>query len=341
MSVLRKCSGILVMAAATLFAASATIAAEYDDGLSNGYYQKLKGKKVAFVPITMGFDLTQGWYAAMKRQADELGYEIIVRDPNWSIDAGAQALSQLIDEKPDILIFHAIDMQAYNKLIKKAVDAGINVIQINLKSPNNGDAYVGGDWYRSSAMESDELIRLCSTEHGKNGKVAIIQGVPTGPANQIGQMAIQDKLKGRKDITIVADQAADWDATKAHNVAATVLKQHPDLCGFIGNWDNEDVGAAAAVKEAGLQGKVAVVTHGGGQQQAGCDNIANGNFTSYVKWDVRGQARDLNDTIKLLLQTKPKPGSSPFALYTPLEILTKDNLRPNSCWTLDEIKAGG
>ena len=154
-------------------------------------------------------------------------------------------------------------------------------------------------------------------------------------------MAIQDKLKGRKDITIVADQAADWDATKAHNVAATVLKQHPDLCGFIGNWDNEDVGAAAAVKEAGLQGKVAVVTHGGGQQQAGCDNIANGNFTSYVKWDVRGQARDLNDTIKLLLQTKPKPGSSPFALYTPLEVLTKDNLRQNSCWTLDEIKAGG
>ena len=92
-------------------------------------------------------------------------------------------------------------------------------------------------------------------------------------------------------------------------------------------------------RKPGLQGKVAVVTHGGGQQQAGCDNIANGNFTSYVKWDVRGQARDLNDTIKILLQTKPKPGSSPFALYTPLEILTKDNLRPNSCWTLDEIKA--
>jgi ABC-type sugar transport system substrate-binding protein len=331
---------MLGLAVMVLLAGTA-IAEEYNDGLSTAYYQKLRGKKVAFVPITMGFDLTQGWYAAMKRQADELGYEIIVRDPNWNIDAGAQALSQLIDEKPDILIFHAVDMQAYNKLIKKAVDAGINVIQINLKSPNNGDAYVGSDWYRSSAMEADELIRHCSTEHGKNGKVAIIQGVPTGPANQIGQMAIQDKLKDRKDITIVADQAADWDATKAHNVAATILKQHPDLCGFVGNWDNEDIGAVAAIKEAGLQDKVIVVTHGGGQQQAGCDNIANGNFTSYVKWDVRGQARDLNDTIKILLQTKPKPGSNPFSLYTPLEILTKDNLRPNSCWTLDEIKAGG
>lgn len=341
MSVLRKCSEIVVMATATLFAASATIAAGYDDGLSSAYYQKLKGKKVAFVPISMGFDLTQGWFAAMKREADKLGYEIIVRDPNWNIDAGAQALSQLIDEKPDILIFHPVDMQAYNKLIKKAGDAGINVIQMNLKSPNNGDAFVGEDVYQSSAVESDELIRLCSTDNGKNGKVAIIEGVATGAPNVIGQMAIQDKLKGRKDITIVADQPGDWDATKAHSVSATILKQHPDLCGFIGNWDNEDIGTAAAVKEAGLQGKVAIVTKGGGNQTAGCDNIANGNFTSYVKWDVRGQARDLNNAIKILLQTKPKPGSNPFALYTPLEILTKDNLRPNSCWTLDEIKAGG
>jgi ribose transport system substrate-binding protein len=341
MNMMKCCAGAIAVATAVLILGNLATAAEYDDGLSVGYYQKLKGKKVAFVPISMGFDLTQGWFAAMKRQADELGYEIIVRDPNWNIDAGAQALSQLIDEKPDILIFHPVDMQAYNKLIKKAVDAGINVIQLNLKSPNNGDAYVGADYYRADSLEADELIRLCSTDNGKNGKVAIIEGVPTGAANQIGQMAIQDKLKGRKDITIVADQAGDWDATKAHSVAATILKQHPDLCGFVGNWDNEDIGTAAAVNEAGLHGKVAIVTIGGGNRAAACDNIVNGNFTSYVKWDVRAQARDLNDVIKILLQTKPKPGSSPFALYTPLEIVRNDNLRPSSCWTLDEIKQGG
>jgi ribose transport system substrate-binding protein len=304
MNTLRRCTGVIAAAALFLFVGVA-MAAEFDDGMSVSYYQKLKGKKVGFVPVSMGFDLTQGWYAAMKRQADALGYEIIVRDPNWSVDAGAQALTQFIDEKPDILIFHASDMQAYNKLIKKAGDAGINVIQISLKSPNNGDAFVGADTYLTSAMEADELIRQCSTDTGKNGKVAIIQGLPTGAANQIGQMAIQDKLKGRKDITIVADQPADWDATKAHSVAATILKQHPDICGFVGNWDNEDIGVAAAIKEAGLQGKVALVTQGGGEQAAGCDNIANGNFTGYVKWDVRGQGRDLNDAIKILLQTKP------------------------------------
>lgn len=341
MSLLKKSIGAFAAAAAALMFAAPAMAEAFNDGLSKDYYEKLKGKKVAFVPISMGFDLTQGVYAAMKRQADELGYQIIVRDPNWNIDAGAQALSQLISEKPDILIFHAIDMQAYNRLIKRATDAGINVIQYNLKSPNNGDIYVGGDWYRSASLQADELIRLCSRDNGKNGKVAILQGVPTGPANQIGQMAIQAKLKGRKDITIVADQAADWDATKAHSVATTILKQHPDLCGFVGNWDNQDIGAAAAIKEAGLQGKVVLVTHGGGQQAAACENIANGNFTAYVKWDLRGQARDMNSAIKMLLQTKPKPGSAPFALYTPMEVLTKEKLQRNSCWTLDEIKQGG
>ena len=43
---------------------------------------------------------------------------------------------------------------------------------------------------------------------------------------------------------------------------------------------------------------------------------------------------DLNDAIKTLLQTKPKPGSAPFALYTPQELITKENLHPNTCWSL-------
>jgi ribose transport system substrate-binding protein len=338
MKVLTQCAKALAAVAATLVFIGTGTAGQFDDGLSVAYYQKLKGKKVGFVPATMGMDLSQGWYAAMKKQADELGYEIIVRDYNWNVDAGAQALNRFIDEKPDILIFHSLDMQAYNKLIKKAGDAGINVIQVSLKAPNNGDVLVGQDPYLSGSLQADAVINLCSTDHGKNGKVAIIQGVPTGPANQINQMALQDRLKGRKDITIVADQAADWDATKAHNIAATILKQHPDLCGFIGSWDNSDIGIAAAIKESGLQGKVAIVSLGGGAQAAGCDNVANGNYAAYVKFDVRTQGQDLNDAIKTLLQTKPKPGSNPYALYTPQEIITKDNLHPNTCWSLPDIK---
>ena len=165
-----------------------------------------------------------------------------------------------------------------------------------------------------------------------------MQGAVAAPASILMLQGIEDTLKSHPEIKVVSSQAADWDATKAHNIAATILKQHPDLCAFVGNWDNSDVGIAAAVKEAGLQGKVAVVTLGGGAQAAGCDNIANGNFTAYVKFDIRRMSADLNDAIKIMLQNKPKPGSAPFALYTPQELITKDNLRPDTCWTLADIK---
>ena len=119
--------------AALVGSQGAALAERPDDGLVFQYQKSLEGKKVAFVPISMGFDLTQGWMAAVQRDAERLGYEVIIRDPNWNIDAGAQALEQLISEKPDILIFHNNDTQAYAKLVQRAMGAGINVIQMNLK----------------------------------------------------------------------------------------------------------------------------------------------------------------------------------------------------------------
>ena len=43
-------------------------------------------------------------------------------------------------------------------------------------------------------------------------------------------------------------------------IAATLLKQHEDLCGFYGIWDGQDVGTAAAIREAGKTGKVVLTT---------------------------------------------------------------------------------
>jgi ribose transport system substrate-binding protein len=45
------------------------------------YYEKLKGKKVILVSLAMGFDLTEGWTAIMRRQAKDLGYIFKIRDP--------------------------------------------------------------------------------------------------------------------------------------------------------------------------------------------------------------------------------------------------------------------
>nr|WP_076694595.1 sugar ABC transporter substrate-binding protein [Salipiger abyssi] len=317
---------------------SPAVAERPDDGLYDLYEAAFEGKRVAFVPISAGYDLTQGWIAALERDAERLGYELQIRDPNWNIDAGAQALEQFIAEEPDILIFQNNDMHAYTKLVQRAMRAGINVIQMNLKTPVNSDAFIGGDWYKVGADVAKEGARMCGED--TSGKVAVLQGPVTSPPSLLGVAGIEDTLKDYPNITIVANQAADWDASKAHSIASTIIKQHGDLCAFIGLWDNQDIGAAAAVREAGLQGKVKVVTEGGGNQKSGCDNISNGMFASYVKVDTRDQAKQLASVVETLLQTNPEPGSAPFGLYTANTLLTPETVTASSCWTVEQIQAG-
>lgn len=333
----------IAAAAILLTAVASTVPAQAQDSDSPApaYYSALKGKKIGFVPISMGFDLTQGWLAGMKRQAHELGYEIIVRDPNWSVESGIQAINSLISEKPDLLVIQNNDSRSYNRLVRRALDSGIPTIQVQQRVQTVSDAFVGPDWHDIGARTAGALVSACGKSSGKSGKVAIVQGALAAPASILMLQGIEDTFKGSPEIQVVSSQAADWDATKAYSIVSTVLKQHPDLCGVAGFWDVADVGTAAAIRESGLQGKVALVTSGGGKRDASCDKITAGDFTAYFSYNVAGQARDLNSAIKVLLQAKLKPGSAPFALLSPLTMITKDTMSPTSCWALNEIEQAG
>ncbi|ATN37312.1 hypothetical protein ACO34A_26460 (plasmid) [Rhizobium sp. ACO-34A] len=334
---MRKVFARLTAAALIAVSATANVKAEqFDDGIAPAYYSTFTGKKVVFLPLAMSFDLPQVWAKGMETQAKRLGYDFSVRDPNWSSDAGAQALTTLISEKPDLLVVHNPDMQVYARLLTRAQKAGIPVIQINLKSVATTDAYVGVNWYEVGLHQAKMAVEACSPKNGKSGKIAIMQGTPTNPNNAITMTAIEDVLKESPDITVVSSQSADWDATKAHAVASTVIKQNPDLCGYIGLWEVMDAGVAAAIREAGKTGDIQLITNGGGQKPA-CDNIENGTFNGYVSYDALGQARDLTDAIATVLQVKPEPGSQPFALYTPIKDISKQNMRANSCWTMEDV----
>lgn len=321
--------------------AGGAVGEPYDDGQSKTYYEALKGKRVAFVPLSMGFDLTEGWNAGLQNQANALGYTVEIRDPNWNIEAGVQAVNGFIADKPDILILHPLDQQAYNRQVVRAMQEGINVIQINLKSVTNGDVYVGADWYEMGYRQAEAMVEACGADSGNNGKVAIVTGQAATPTIIIGNQAIDDVFAEHPEIQVVARQSADFDPARAQAITSTILRQHPDLCGILGVWDGQDTGTAAAIREAGMQDQVFMVSSGGGNKAAACDNIENGSFDAYFSYDVPGQARDLNAAVKILLQTQPEPGSAPFALYTPLKLITRDNLTPSSCWTLEELRQSG
>ena len=305
------------------------------------YYKALKGKKIVFIPVAMGSYLTDGWADTLRGLATDVGMDFSIRDPNFNIDAGAQAITSLISEKPDVIVVHNPDVNSYAKLIQRAERAGIYVISINMRSSMGSSGFVGADYTRIGEMEAEQVVKLCGKGSGSSGKIGIVQGVVTSAGSGYNMKGIENVLSKHPEIKIVANQAADWDATKARNITATILQSNPDICAVIGMWDEMDKGTAAAVQEFNKRAKrkkpVYMITSGGGPKYA-CDDVRNGTFTEYVSYSVPAQARDIFTLISYLLQSKVKPGEYKVSILSPLHLINKQTITPNACWDPATLK---
>ncbi|XAT60649.1 substrate-binding domain-containing protein [Rhodobacteraceae bacterium Araon29] len=302
------------------------------------YVDTMKGKKVVYIPIGMGYDLSEGWWAGLKRELLPLGIELEIRDPNWSVDAGVRTLTSLIGERPDLIMVQSPDEQSYSRVLRKAEKEGLHVVQIQMHSSHSSDIFVGADWIQVG----EEVAKLAAKQCGpdSSGKVAIMQGVLTASASIFQVRGVYNILDQHPHIQVVSNQAADWDASKARAIMETVVQQHPDLCAAIGFWDTMDVGTSAAIKEAGLKDDIFVVTSGGGHKDA-CDNLENGTFDVAISYDVPRQALELANAARALLQVESKAGAFKYSHYSPLTIMTKENLnvqrRNGACWTKESV----
>ena len=306
-----------------------------DEPFRADYRKTLAGKTVAYVPVALGFDLAQGWLEGLKKELEPLGVKIVVRDPNWNTNAGAQAVTTLIGEKPDVLVVHNPDVQTYAKLLQKAEAQGIQVVQINMRSSYSSVVYVGADWVEVGEKMASAVVESCK---GKSNKIAIVQGALSAAASAYTLKGVENVLAKNPQIKVVSSQAADWDAAKAKGITQTVLKQHADLCGIVGFWDGMDLGTAAAVKEAGLTGKVFLATSGGGEQKGACDAVKAGAFDLDVSYDVPTQASNMAASIKWLLQNPGKTKDAKGSIYTTLIPITKANAAlEGTCWKLGKI----
>ena len=151
-----------------------------DEPFRAGYKSTLAGKSVVFVPVAMGFDLAQGWFEGLKKELEPLGVKVTSRDPNWNTNAGAQAVTTLISEKPDVIVVHNPDVQTYAKLLQRAEESGIQVVQINMRSNYSSVAYVGADWVDIGEKAANAVVEACK---GKSDKVAIVQGALSAAAS--------------------------------------------------------------------------------------------------------------------------------------------------------------
>jgi ribose transport system substrate-binding protein len=138
----------------------------------------------------------------------------------------------------------------------------------------------------------------------------------------------------------VAKPDSNWDATTARNVTATMLQQNPDVCAIIDFWDGDATGTSASIRDAGKQGKIALVTTGGGEKTADCDKLESGEYTAVVTTELHKQSGDMNALIKFLLQSGQPAGTSKTYIYTLEHAYTKADIKADTCWDVKALQAG-
>ena len=330
---------LLAAAAALSIPLLAVQAKAQEDPGPAAYAEAMKGKRVMLIPMAMGFDLAQGWASYIKKEVDAFGGTFETRDPNWSVEAGAQAITEAIssDTRPDVLIVHSPDLNSYARLLKKAQAAGTYVVLIDNPANFAADAFVGSDWDRLGQLEAEAVIKGCGPNSSK--KIGLVQGDQVNSSSLYQYAGIMKVMAKNPDFQIVAKPDSNWDATTSRNVTTTMLQQNPDICGIIDFWDGDAVGAAAAIRDAKMQDKVFLVTTGGGEKTADCDKLTDGTYGAVVMTELHQQSRDINAIIKFLLQSGQPAGTSKTYIYTLEKATTKADLKPDSCWDLKALQA--
>jgi ABC-type sugar transport system substrate-binding protein len=330
----------LAVAAGFAIAAMPLFATAQEEGgtktareLRASYDKALQGKTIAYLPIALGVPLSDEWGRVVQEEAEWRGMKYIVRDPNNNPSAMQQALTALVDQKPDVLIVQNPSVTLLMKDLKRAESQGTHVIQINMSSNYKSGAFVGADWREIGKMLATEVVKECGTGSGKSGKVQIVQGELAAAASvdQVG--GIMEVLNKDSAIKVVSNQAANWDANTALNVTATVIQQHPDLCASIGFWGIMHSGAAQAIRNAGKIDQVKIYASGEGSQ-LDCDQVNQGNFIKFLSYKATEQGHDLMLAAQTLLESGEKAGTKNLEYYTRPVWLDKANASGGNCFQL-------
>jgi simple sugar transport system substrate-binding protein len=210
--------------------------------------------------MTVGFIQTGsegGWRAAntasFKETAEQLGINLKFYDAQNKLENQLSAFKNFIaDPAVNVIILAALETTGWEDVLKEAQAAGKTVVleDRRIDAPEDLYAtYIGSDFTEEGRKSADEMCTLLKDSEKKN-VVELVGNVGSSAAKDRGQ-GFREKM-GDCGIKITQSQTANWDATQGKAVMEAFLKADKDIQGVFAQNDEMGLGAAQAIKEAGL-----------------------------------------------------------------------------------------
>jgi simple sugar transport system substrate-binding protein len=219
-------------------------------------------KKVyTYADMTVGFIQTGsegGWRgantASFKETADQLGINLKFYDAQNKLENQVSAFRNFIaDPEVNVIILAALETTGWDDVLKEAKAAGKIVVLEDRRIDASEDlyaTYIGSDFTEEGRKSGNEMCKLLEGSEKKN-VVELVGNVGSSAAKDRG-VGFRETM-GECGIVITETQTANWSATEGKDVMAAFLKKSTDIQGVFAQNDEMGLGAALAIKEAGLK----------------------------------------------------------------------------------------
>lgn len=205
--------------------------------------------------------MEEGARSHHEEHADE--YDLVVVGIKDEEDVARQidTVELMIAQGADAIVIAPADSKALVPVCKRAMDAGIIVVNIDNKFDKDVLAdigvkipFVGPDNRKGARLAAECLAKKLKT----GDKVAIIEGVPNAFNGIQRKLGFEDAMK-TAGMNIVSSQSGYWETAKAEPIVSALVTEHTDLKAVLCANDSMALGAVAAIKAAGKSSEILVV----------------------------------------------------------------------------------
>ncbi len=260
-------AGLSSLMAASLVVASAGIVAAQEP---TGQLPDLTGElgrkpKVGLVMKSLANEFFQQMDAGAKEFAaaneDILEFQTVGMKDERDFAAQVEAVESYITQQFDAIVIAPADSKAMVEPIKKALDAGIHVINIDVALDQDAMAdagidlaFFGPDNRAGAKLAGDALGQAL----GEGGKVVILEGNPEADNGVQRRLGFEDSV-AEYGLELLDSRTAHWETEEANQLMTNFLTQYPDVQGVMAANDSMALGVVKALDAAGKTGEVQVV----------------------------------------------------------------------------------
>lgn len=185
------------------------------------------GKRIGFMIWNTSVPFYSNLIKLAKETAAKNGLQLDIQSGNGDLATQISVVQQFIAQQVDMIMIAPSDPKGIVPVIRQATAANIPVMAVNTKADISSGAkvitYVGVDDFVFGQRQGELVVKAV----GETGKIAYILGKLGTSAQLDRQAGLMDVLKKHPGITILGQQAADWDNSKALAITQDFLSKYP------------------------------------------------------------------------------------------------------------------